>query len=152
MPATRNAGVRSTARFRFPSLLKADLEVSRARCPRERNDVADVVDSGNEHQQSFKPETKPGMRHGPEPAQINIPVILLFAEIVLFQVRLQHVKTFFALAAANDFPNTGNQHIHSRYRFTVIILPHVEGFDIGGVVVNGDGTLEVSLCQVALVF
>ena len=84
-------------------------------------------------------------------SKIDIPAVFGFIQIVGCHVFPKQVETFLALAASYDFSDTGDEKVHRRDGFPIIVFTHVERFDFLWVVENRRGTLEMRFGQVAFV-
>ena len=70
---------------------------------------------------------------------------------MVFEVFQEDVIAFFALGAADDFADAGDEEVHGGDGFFVVVEAHVEGFDFSGVVVDGGGLVEVFFGEPAFV-
>ena len=118
----------------------------------KRDHIPNVAHPGEEHEHAFKPHAKAAVRHRTKAPEIQIPAVILSAQIMRLEVGFQDLQPFLALATTDDFTNTGHEHIHGCDGFAIVVGPHVKGLDGLGVVVNRDRTLEVGFGQIALVF
>ena len=71
--------------------------------PRKRNRFADVLQAAHPGDKALHAHSKPGVRHRPELAQVQIPFEGLAGKLVLFQAFQQQIQVMDALAAADDF-------------------------------------------------
>ena len=127
------------------------LKVCVARRAREWDDVADIFQSGEIHHDALQSEAEAGVRDGAESSQIEIPPVGFFIETAGAETLQEHVISFFALAAADDLTDSGNQHIHGARGSVVFVDAHVKGFDIFGVVGDDHRLLENFFGKKALV-
>src|SRR5262245_42894531 len=105
------------------------MDVSKFRAawrPRKRDDIADGGHSGEEWDGAFQAEAEAGVGDGAEAAEIQIPPIVGGIEVLLGHALLEDVEAFFALAAADDLADLGDEDVHGADRFAVIIDAHVE--------------------------
>ncbi len=51
-------------------------------------------------------------------------------------------EALFALAAADELADFGDEQVEGCYGFSIVIISHVEGFDLGGVIGEEDGFLQ----------
>ena len=92
------------------------------------------------------------MRHGAVSANIKKPIVgIRIRDPFLFHSLQEYIVAFLALAAADNFPHPGHQHIHRPDGFPVIVEAHVESLYLFRIVVNDDRLLEGLLGQIALV-
>ena len=63
---------------------------------------------------------------------------------------LQHVQSFFTLAAADDLADAWHEQIYGRYGLATIVRPHVKRFHFLGEIKNRDRTFEMFLGEPAL--
>ena len=59
----------------------------------------------------------------------------------------ENVEAFFALAAADDLADAGDEHVHGPHGFAVVVDAHVERLQRARIIVQDDGVLEVLLGQ-----
>src|SRR5437899_7991874 len=85
----------------------ACLELGLARCTRERDHVADVLDPGRVLDRALEAETEPGVRHGAVAAQVAIPPVVFCGEPDLGDPAIEYVEPLLALAAADDLADAG---------------------------------------------
>src|SRR3954463_2532876 len=104
MPAWR-AEARSTVRLEFRI----------AGGSRERDYVPDVFHAGEVHHHAFEAHAEAGVFDAAEAAEVEVPPIGGFVEAVgghLADSGLQEVVALFALAAADDFADSGRKDVH----------------------------------------
>src|SRR4029077_8317581 len=104
-------------------------EFCAARCARERDHVADVRHTGNEHQHSLEAEAETGVWNGTVTPQIEIPLVINRIHVVTTHVLLQYVEPLFTLAAPDDFADSRHEQIHCSHSLSVIVHTHVKRFD-----------------------
>lgn len=73
-------------------------------------------------------------------------------EAVLFHVVEEDVEALFALAAADELADAGNEQIHGGDGAVVIVDAHVERFDFLGIVEDGDRAFQMLFGKIALMF
>ena len=98
---------RATARDRTLAqnlALKCDL----ARCTREGNDVADVIDTRGIHHGAFEAQTETCVWHCSIAAQIALPRIRFLLHLELVEAAIEVVQALFALATTDDFADSGH--------------------------------------------
>ena len=93
------------------------LEIRIPRRAREGDDVTDVFKAGEIHHHSFQSKTETGVGDGAVPAQVEIPPISFFIQTAVAEPLQEHIVSVFALAAADDLPDPGNQERPSPARF-----------------------------------
>ena len=93
-------------------------------------------------------------RHGDRGERlVDLPQIdLLRPQAGLGNPHFQQVEPVFALAAADDFADAGNQHVHRRDCLAVVADPHVKGFDRPRVIEKDHGRLAMIFGEKPLVF
>src|SRR4026209_3044031 len=94
----------------FRLALRSGLKLGVARCTREGNYIADVFEAGEVHHHPFQPQPEPGVRHGAETAQVEIPPIGFFVPAGLPQPAQYNLIALFTLTAADDFADTRHEH------------------------------------------
>ena len=97
---------------------------------REGENVADILDSGKIHDDSFKTKTVTGVFAAAVTAKVKIPAVIFFFKSKFVDAVDKNVKTLFSLASANDFANAGNKMVCSGNGFSVVVLAHIECFDL----------------------
>ena len=117
----------------------------------ERDHIPDIVDAGDEHQQTLEAQPESGMRDGAVFPQIRIPAVGLGIDVVVLEIFQKHIVTLLPLRAADDLADARHEQIHRGDGFAVLVEAHVEGFDLLGVVENGGGLLEILFREPALV-
>ena len=73
------------------------LEFGRTRSARERNDVADVLHTGDEENEAFKTKTETAVGARTETARVEIPPHVFHRYVELFDAGKEFVITLFAL-------------------------------------------------------
>jgi len=97
---------------------------------RKGNNVTDIFHAGQIHEQAFKTQAKAGMWTTTPAADIQVPVKTCRIDPVLAHASLQHLETFFALAATDNLADPWHQQIHSSNGLAVIIQAHVKSLDL----------------------
>ena len=98
-----------------------------------------------------KPRPKPRMRSRTPAAGVEVPPKLLLVHAQFGDPCMKLAIIGLTLRSADDFADSGEQYVHSAYGLAVVVLLHVEGLDLLGIVDQDDGTLEVLLDQITLV-
>ena len=83
-------------------------------------------------------------------AQVEVPPIVIAGEFELGNSRIQPLESMLSLRTPDDLPHLRHQDIHRGDRSIVIVLKHVERFDVAGIVRHDDRNTEVILGQVRL--
>ena len=109
---------------------------------RETRHVSDVVDSGYHHHQPLKTETKATMRDRTVPPQIQVPPVVFFRQVELIDPLFQHFEPLLSGRSTHNLSNSRSQHVKCCHSFAILILTHVESFDVFGVVVQDNGFVE----------
>jgi len=117
----------------------------------EGDDVADVFHAGGEEDEALEAEAEAGVGDGAVFAQLEVPPVVVSVEAVVFDFLFEDVEPLFALRAADDFADFGDEDVHGGNRFAVIVAPHVERLDAGGVIGYDDRLFAVLFGEVALV-
>ena len=84
-------------------------------------------------------------------AQIQIELVLIHLHAQFLHTGQQFVVIIFPLTAADNFPDTGHQAVHSRHGFSVRVLLHIEGLDFLGIIRHKHRPLENLLREKTLV-
>ena len=117
----------------------------------EGDDVADVGHAGDEEQEALEAEAEAGVGAGAEAACVEVPLHARAVHAELVHAGGELVVALLAHRAADDFANLGEEHVGALHGAAVVVLLHVEGLDVLGIVDHDDGALEVLLDEVALV-
>src|SRR5581483_1496598 len=123
-----------------------------AREARERDGVADVFNSCCELHKALKSCAKAGMGNGAVFSELEIPPVVFRLKTKVDDFFLEALEALFALASADDFANFWNENIHRSNGLAVVVIAHVEGFDLCGVVSEDDGLFAMFFCEKPLVF
>jgi len=118
----------------------------------EGDDVADVLHTREVHDHTLEAEAEARMLDAAVTAQIEIPAIIAHIHAKFCDALLQHLHALFTLAAADELADTGNEKIRRSNGLAVVILAHVEGLDLFGIIRNEDGALKDLFGEIALVF
>src|SRR5690606_36435419 len=92
------------------------------------------------------------VRRRSELAQFEVPPQVFLRQVQLVDPCEQALISLLALGPADDFTNSGEEHIHRSYRFSIVVLTHVERFNRSGIVVEDYLFLKMFFHQVSLVF
>src|SRR5690554_6316603 len=117
----------------------------------ERNHVTDVGHPRDEQHQPFKTETETGMWCRTELACLQIPPDGIDMHRCLFDTFHQLVIISLTLRAANDLANFRKQYIHRPYSQPILVLFHIERFDLFRIVGQYHRALEMFFHQITLV-
>ena len=85
-------------------------------------------------------------------SEVEIPPVGVAVEVVVFDFFFEDVEFVFALGAADEFADAGDEDVHGSAGFTVVVGVHVEGFDLLGVVGEDDGAADVFFGEPTFVF
>ena len=118
----------------------------------ERDDIADVGHSGNKQYCAFEAQSKAGVWDSAIAAEVSVPPIVIGVEVTFLHALDEHIQTFFALAAADDFSDTWNEHIHGADGFSVVVAAHVEWLESTWVVIEDHWSTEVLFGEESFVF
>ena len=91
------------------------------------------------------------MGHSAEAPQIEVPPILFFGQAHVADALQKSVVAMLTLRATDDLPHARYQDVHRTHGFAVVVLIHVEGFDVRGVIGDDHGALHVLFSEIALV-
>ena len=84
-------------------------------------------------------------------AQVAVPPVVLRVHAQLLDAGLQHLQPLLALGAADELADAGDQAVGGGHRLAVVVLAHIEGLDLLGVVGDEHRALVHLLGEVALV-
>src|SRR3954469_13856199 len=127
------------------------LKLGVARRAWKRNYIANICHARYELHHPLEAEAEARMGHGAIASKVEVPPVILLVEMLRFHAGFEYVKAFFALAAADDFADAGNEHVHRAHRFAIVVDAHVKRFDGGGVVVNDKRFAEFFFGEIAFV-
>lgn len=128
-----------------------ELEVRVADGAGVREDVADVVDAGEVHDEALEAQAEAGVVAGAVAAEVQVVLVLVLLHAELLDAALEDVEALLALGAADDLSDAGDEAVRGGDRLAVVVLAHVERLDVLGVVGDERRLLEVLLREVALV-
>ena len=128
------------------------LEVGGAGGAVERDDVADVFHAREVHDEAFEAETEASVGGGAVFAKVEVPPIGFFREAEFVDPGFEDIEAVFALGAADELADAGDEDIHGADGFVVVVAVHVEGFDIFGVVGDDCGATDFLFGEPAFVF
>ena len=109
-----------------------------ARKAGERNDIPYIFHAGCKLDKTFKSEAESAVRDAAVLAQLQIPPVIFAVKFHLFDLIFQNIDTIFSLRAADDFADFGNENVHSRNCFVIIVGAHVKCFDACGIIGKDD--------------
>ena len=96
--------------------------------------VADVVHAGEVHDHPLEAQAVAGMAAGAVTPQVAVPPVVLGVHAQLLNAGLQHLQALLTLRAADELADAGYQTVGGGHGFAVVVLTHVEGLDLLGVV------------------
>ncbi len=91
------------------------------------------------------------MRHGAEFTRIQVPPHILHGDAQFVDTCQQFLVIGFALAAADNFADLGEEDVHGTYGAAVFVLLHIESLDFLGIIGEYHRTFEVLLDQITFV-
>jgi hypothetical protein len=83
-------------------------------------------------------------------AEVEIPPVVLLGHLELLYSAFQHIVSFFSLGSSDDFSYFRSQDIEGSYCLVVSVLPHIERFDIFGIVVKDNWLMEYMVAEISL--
>src|SRR5699024_6136317 len=83
-------------------------------------------------------------------AQIQIELVIFGSKSQLVHTGFQFAVIVFSLASADDLSDSRNQAVHGSDRLIVVVLLHIEGFDLLRIVSDEYRFLENLLGEIAL--
>lgn len=92
------------------------------------------------------------MWDGSVASQVAVPRVGFFIHVEFVESFIEVVESFFALATADDFADTGDEDVHGGDGFIIVVHAHIEGFDIFGVIDDGDGSTDDFFGEATFVF
>lgn len=92
------------------------------------------------------------MRHTSVPPQVQVPPIVLLRQLQRIDLALQHLQPLLPLRPPHNLPHLWRQDVKGCNRLAVVVVAHVEGLDVLGVVEEDNWPVEDVLTQVSLVF
>src|SRR5512132_2866328 len=114
------------------SVSSTDPSVARvARCPRKRNDVADVAKPRGVSDGALESQPEAGVRHGSVASQVAIPPVVSAVETRVGHARIEDVEPLLALAASDDLADPGREHAHRPLRISLGQVALVLGLQVG---------------------
>mmetsp|Transcript_29576 Transcript_29576/g.84843 ORF Transcript_29576/g.84843 Transcript_29576/m.84843 type:complete len:703 (+) Transcript_29576:138-2246(+) len=122
-----------------------------ARVARVGNDIPDVLNASDEHDEALEAQAKACVGDGAVASQVPVPPVVLDVEAHLRYPAVQHVQALLALGPADDLADARGQDVHGGDGLLVVVEAHVEGLDVLGVVVQDRGLLVDLLGQISLV-
>ena len=117
---------------------------------REGNHVAYVLHARHKEHQALKAQTEAGVRHSAKLAGLEIPPQALGAHVATVDLGHEFVVVFLTHRAAYDLAYLREEHIGALHGLAIVVLLHVVGLDVLGIVDHDHRLLEVFLHQVAL--
>ncbi len=119
---------------------------------REGDYVADVFHAGRKEDEPLEAEPETGVGDGAVFAEFEIPPVIFPFKAEFGDFLFEDVEPFFALGAADDFADFGDEDVHGGNCFAIGISAHIEGFDLGGIVGDDDRFFAVFFREIPLVF
>ncbi len=114
-----------------------------------------MFDAAHPRDGAFDAHAEAGVGDGAEAAEVEIPPVVVGFESLLGHSLGEDIRALFTLAAADDLADAGHEQVHRGDGLAAgcaaVVLAHVERLDRAGIVVDGDGTLEMLLGQIAFV-
>ena len=117
----------------------------------ETGNVADVFDASDHHHQSFEAQAEPSVRDGAVSSQIKVPPVVLLVELEFLDSALDDLKDLLSLRPTDDLSNFRGQNVKGSNCLAILVLLHVEGFEVLRVVVKDDGSTVDVIAKVSLV-
>ena len=121
------------------------------RCSGVEENVTDVGNTGNVHNQTVKANTKATVRNRTVLSEVKVLRVSGNVHSACFHSCYELVVVCLSFTATNKLTNAGNKQVGSRNGFAVVVLLHIEGLDILGIVDNEYGLLKDLLGQPTLV-
>ncbi len=131
----------------------------------EGNSVSNVINTSNEHDESFETKTETSMGDGTELSKISVPPVDFLVELHFFKSSIEDIQSFFSLRSTDQFTDleknyknykrfsyTGDEDIHGGDSLVIVVQSHVESLEGLGMVVDNDGLLEDFFNQISFVF
>ena len=115
----------------------------------ERNNVADILHTRNEQNQTFKAKTEARVRTSTETASIEIPPHILHRNVQFLDATHQFFVAFFTFRTTDNFANLREENVHSTNRLAIFVHLHVECLDFLRVVRQNHRLLKVFLNEEA---
>jgi len=112
---SRAKGVRDNGSAAYP-----DSKFDIVGGPGKRYYIADVGNSGNKHQQSFKSQAETTVGNRTEFSQFQVPPVVGIQSHIIHPGH-EKVKPLFPLTSADNFTDAGNKDIHAGNRPVVIV-------------------------------
>src|SRR5712671_6503026 len=122
--------------------LNALSEFRVARRSGEGDHVADIGHSGGVEDRTFKAQAEAGVGHGAVAAKVAVPGVGVLVEVHLVEAAVEDVEAILALGAADDLADAGGEDVHGGDGAAVVVLAHVEGLDLPGIVHHDDGAAD----------
>lgn len=118
----------------------------------ERNDVSNVLESGDKKNQSFESKTETGVWDGSVSAKIQVPPHLSGVETHLFATSLENIHAMLTLRSTNDFTNLWNQNVRGSDSLFILVQLHVKGLNVFRIIRQYNRFLVDLFTQVSFVF
>ncbi|MPM27916.1 hypothetical protein SDC9_74432 [bioreactor metagenome] len=114
--------------------------------------VPDVAHAREIHHHPLKSKAEARVLAGTVPPKVTVPPVILRVHAQLPDAALQQLQPLFALAAADNLADPGNQAVRCGDGLSVVVHAHIERLDLLGIVRDKNGLLEHLLRQESLVF
>src|SRR6266545_4444040 len=140
----RSCGTTLTPRFRIPhSPLRICSRPQLVKRPRKRDRLPDVRDAADPRDRPLDAQPEARVDERAVLAEVQVPAVRLFGELLLPDAREQPVVVVLALASPDDLPVAlGRQHVVVQHGARVGgVFLHIEGFHPLRVVVNQHGAV-----------
>ena len=113
--------------------------------------VADVVHAGEVHHHTLEAQAVASVAAGAVAPQVAVPPVVLGVHAQLLDTVLQQLQALLTLGAADELADAGHQAVGGSNGLAVVVLAHIEGLDLLGVVGDEHRALVHLLGEVALV-
>ena len=120
--------------------------------PRERNHLANVFHTSNEHEKSLETQTETAVGDSSVTTKIAVPPVVGLVETAGCDELVENVEALFTLGSADNLADERGKKIHACASLAILVQAHVESLDLGRVVSNEGGALENLFGDVSLMF
>ena len=86
-----------------------------------RDNVSDVGNTGEVHNDTLEAEAEACMLGAAELTKVEIPPVVFGCKAAFCHSRKENVHALFSLATADDLANAGNEEVHCRNRLVVVV-------------------------------
>lgn len=91
------------------------------------------------------------MRNGTISSQIQIPPVVLLGKLQSIYLSFKNFKPLLSLRPTNNFSDLRSQDVESSNCLAILVVSHVEGLDMPGIVIQNNWSMEDMLTQISLV-